>query len=192
MGILATLQQVFSIEYPLVDPAAFAAFYEQAHPAVFRYVYMLHGGPPGDVEDITAEVFARAWARRQRFAGSAEAALGWVVTIARRLVIDQQRRQRHRHTSALDEAMPADHAGGPEQHAILRERERLALDLLARVSLEQRDLLILRYFLDWRVRDIARHLGRSEGAVSVSIHRALRALRAHGVSLTAQEAADVA
>ncbi|HYF65265.1 MAG TPA: sigma-70 family RNA polymerase sigma factor, partial [Herpetosiphonaceae bacterium] len=136
MGVLATLQQVFSPDHPLAEPAAFTSFYEHTHPAVFRYVYMLHGGPPGDVEDITAEVYARAWASRRRFSGDAEAALGWAVTIARRLVIDQRRRQRHRHADTLDDSLPADMAGGPEQRALLRERERLALDLLARLPLE--------------------------------------------------------
>jgi RNA polymerase sigma-70 factor (ECF subfamily) len=191
MSLLATLQQVFAAaDHPLADPAAFSGFYEQHYPSVFRYIYMLHGGSHNDAEDLTAEAFIRAWSQRQRFRGSVEAALGWMLTIARRLVIDHRRRQQHRQTSALEESTAADQTANPEQHALLRERERLALTLLNRTSLEQRNMLILRYFFGWRVRDIAQHLGASEGAISVSIHRTLASLRVHGIQLTAQETND--
>jgi RNA polymerase sigma-70 factor, ECF subfamily len=191
MSLLATLQQVFAAaDHPLVDPAAFSGFYEQHHPSVFRYIYMLHGGSHSDAEDLTAEAFIRAWSQRQRFRGSVDAALGWILTIARRLVIDHQRRQQRWRMTPLVESVADTANDSPEQQALLHERERLALTLLSRTSLEQRNILILRYFFGWRVRDIAQHLGASEGAISVSIHRTLASLRIHGIQLTAQEAND--
>ncbi|HEY1015518.1 MAG TPA: sigma-70 family RNA polymerase sigma factor [Herpetosiphonaceae bacterium] len=176
MELLARIREVFAADRPLVEPADFALFYEQTHAVVFRYAYMLHGGGHADVEDCAAEAYARAWRHRHKFSGDQEAALGWIITIARRIVIDQQRRQRS-FWAASAKQQPAT-AASPEQEALLREREQLALDLLAQVPLAQRDLLIMRYFLGWRVQAIASHLGRSEGAVSVSLHRALRALQA--------------
>ncbi len=114
------------------------------------------------------------------FSGSDEAALGWIITIARRIVIDQQRRAV---SAAKREQQELPSSPTPEQHAILRERQHLVLDLLSRVSLAQRDHLIMRYLLGWRVQTIAEHLGCSEGSISVSIHRALRILQTHYAGL---------
>ncbi len=174
MDVIARLRHVFS-DRPLVESAAFALFYEQTHATVFRYVYMLHGGPQADAEDSTAEAFTRAWNHRHRFTGSQEAALGWVITIARRIVLDQHRRQRS--FWKLGTALKSEPAPGPEQQILLRERQQVALTMLAQLSLAQRDLVIMRYFLGWRVQEIARQLGLSDGAVSVRLHRALRALQ---------------
>ncbi|GAA5528215.1 sigma-70 family RNA polymerase sigma factor [Herpetosiphon gulosus] len=182
MDLITRVRDVFTASHPLVDPASFAQFYQQTHAVVFRYVYMLHGSPKSDVEDYTAEAFARAWKQRQRFSGDDEAALGWIITIARRIVIDQQRRASSaigRLRAQLDRPLPPT----PEQQAIQRERQHLALELLAHVSLTQRDHLIMRYFLGWRVQTIAQHLGCSENAVSVSIHRALRILQTQHATL---------
>lgn len=177
MDLIARLRDVGASNRPLVAPAAFAQFYQQTHAVVFRYVYMLHGGPHAAVEDCTADAFARAWQHRHRFSGSDDAALGWIITIARRIVIDHHRRQQSGAAAHQRQDLPAPPT--PEQQALGRERERLALDLLAHVSLAQRDQLIMRYFLGWRVQDIARQLGCSAGAVSVSLHRALRILQSH-------------
>ncbi|WP_164689283.1 RNA polymerase sigma factor [Herpetosiphon llansteffanensis] len=174
MDLITRVRDVFGVAHPLADPASFALFYQQTHAVVFRYVYMLHGSPKSDVEDYTAEAFARAWKQRHRFSGNDEAALGWIITIARRIVIDQQRRIASAATRQLDQA---DLPPTPEQQALLRERQHLALELLNHVSLTQRDHLIMRYFLGWRVQTIAQHLGSSESSVSVSIHRALKILQ---------------
>ena len=42
---------------------------------------------------------------------------------------------------------------------------------------EQREIIILRYLLGWRVNDIASHLGASENKISVTLHRTLSKLR---------------
>ena len=181
MDLIARLRDVVTPNRPLADPTAFAQFYEQSYAVVFRYVYMLHGGSHPEVEDCAADAFTRAWSHRHRFTGSDDAALGWILTIARRIVIDHHRRQKSART-ARDQAprMPST----PEQLALVRERDQMVLDLLSCVSLAQREQLILRYFLDWRVQDIATHLGMSAGAVSVSLHRALRTLQSKYAVLT--------
>jgi len=181
MDLIARLRDVVSPDRPLADPTAFARFYQQTHAVVFRYAYMLHGGPHSEVEDCAADAFARAWTHRHRFAGNDDAALGWILTIARRIVIDRHRRQKSVRTTR---DQPPAGPSTPEQLVLVREREQLALDLLSHVSLAQREQLILRYFLGWRVQDIATHLGMSAGAVSVSLHRALRTLQSQHARLT--------
>lgn len=76
------------------DPAVFAVMYEHNRLSVFRYIYSLIGGSSDDAEDLTAEIFIRAWKARHRFEGDVDSAVGWLLGIARRLVIDDYRRKK--------------------------------------------------------------------------------------------------
>ena len=170
---------------PLRDPAAFAQLFEHFHLAVFRFVYGLSGWPLPEVEDITAETFMRAWKARAHFEGDEQAALGWLLTIARRLVIDTSRRKKVRHheqaTQPEDwyEFYPTNQEDNPEWIAIRQEQDKTLLDLLSTLTTGQRDLLVLRYILGWQVKQIAAHMSLSENTTSVYIRRAIEQLRRH-------------
>src|SRR5512133_2851986 len=77
---------------PIADPDRFRELYEINRESVFRYVYGLTGGPQDHVEDLTAETFLRAWNARHQFDGNMDSAIGWLIRIAKRLVIDDYRR----------------------------------------------------------------------------------------------------
>jgi DNA-directed RNA polymerase specialized sigma24 family protein len=70
------------------NEAAFTRLYEETYLIVFRYIYGLSGGPLQEVEDLTAETYARAWKSHHHFNGDARAALGWLLRIARNLALD--------------------------------------------------------------------------------------------------------
>ena len=170
----------------LQRPEEFARFYEQAHLSVFRYMMVLCAGSQSEAEEITAEAFLRAWEKRQQFSGSLEAALGWVITIARNLLIDRRRSQgAHPVESGIDESLP-DLGRNIESLLVGEEQMQQVLDAIASLPFPQRDMLILRYVLGWRVKAIAAHLGRTENTVSVDLRRALAKLQAR---LDPQEAA---
>ena len=159
---------------PIASPASFRAMYELNRLPVFRYVYALTSGSQADAEDLTAETFLRAWKARHQFQGELDSAIGWLIRIAKRLVIDDYRR-----TARANRNSPTvvNSESGPEQTAIQQEQQRLLFRLVANLPDEQREILILRYLLGWRVSDIARHTGASENKVSVSLHRILSKLR---------------
>ena len=162
----------------LRDAETFQRLYERCNLIVFRFVYGLHGGPSEDVEDLTAETFVRAWKFRRRFSGSEQAALGWLLKIARNLVIDNHRRQKsrgfpqdiERHTILSDDL-------GPEDQAQVREQVKVLWSLLQALPDQQREILVLRYILGWRVKNIGEHLDMKENTVSVTIRRAIKRLR---------------
>lgn len=159
---------------PIASPNVFDQLYQQNRQSVFRYLYGLTGGPQEDVEDLTAETFLRAWKARHRFDGDENHATGWLIRIAKHLVIDEYRR---RMTQARN--LPPDHAGEnlPEQNALENDERQFLLQQLAELPDTQREILVLRYMLGWRVGEIARHLGMTENNVSVTIHRTLARLR---------------
>jgi len=162
----------------LSTPASFSVFYEQTHLPVFRYVYGLAGGPQEDVEDLTAEGFIRAWRARRTFQGDVDAALGWLMKIARRLVIDDYRRRKARPVTEGDVPIEFPAANPqPEEVAVTGEEQQVLWALVRALPDEPREMLVLRYLLGWRVNQIAEYLEIPENTVSVSIHRTLERLR---------------
>ena len=174
------------INHPLQNTEAFAQLFEQNHLTVFRFIYGLSGGTLHDVEDLTAETFMRAWKARGSFEGDQRAALGWLLTIARNLVIDATRRNKIRQveqlTSDLDECqqllpyLPSESAEG---QALRHEQVGILFRQLAKLPSERRELLVLRYILGWSVKEIASHMGMLENTVSVYLRRAIEQLRSN-------------
>lgn len=179
----STLQQIKSWlgkgnENLLLDPDAFTQLYETTHLIVFRYIYGLSGGPAQEAEDLTAETYAKAWKTSRRFTGNEQAALGWLLSIARNLAIDLSRRQKVRH---VDEDIPVelltDSNLAPEADVVTREQVEILWRMLGTLSEDVREILVLRYMLGWQVKQVAAHFGMTENNVSVTIRRALKRLQ---------------
>lgn len=172
----------------IASPASFRALYELNRLSVFRYIYALTGGSQADAEDLTAETFLRAWKARHRFQGEMDVGIGWLIGIAKRLIVDDYRRTvratRNQHTDVQTESTP-------EQAAIKDEQHKLLLRLVADLPDEPREIIVLRYLLGWRVSDIARHIGTSENKISVSIHRTLSKLREQWTELDSEYIAAI-
>jgi RNA polymerase sigma-70 factor (ECF subfamily) len=156
---------------------------------VYRLIYALHGGPAEDVEDLAAETFERAWRGRKRFHGDEDAATGWLITIARNLVIDVQRKQQRREPpSAIDDVeiqTPAELA--VERHILRNEQQTALLAALQTLPVQEREMVILHYVLGWQVKRIAAHYDMLENTASVKIRRALERLRCQLLNSTEGE-----
>jgi RNA polymerase sigma-70 factor, ECF subfamily len=157
---------------------SFTGLYEETYLVVFRYVYGLSGGPVQEVEDLTPETYARAWKTYPEFRGDGQAALGWLLRIARNLAIDLSRR---RSTQDLDENVDIELLMGeslsPEMDVVTREQVAILWRMLRTLSEDVREMLVLRYMLQWKVKEIAAHLERNENTVTVTIQRTLRNLQ---------------
>ena len=107
--------------------------------------------------------------------------MGWVIRIARNLAIDTHRRAAgslESHADPLEEELDVPAVlPNPETQMMLSEQQQIVLSLLGELPQEQREILILRYFLNWKIKQIARYMDFPENTVSVYIHRALEKLR---------------
>jgi RNA polymerase sigma-70 factor (ECF subfamily) len=157
------------------SPAVFGEMYEHNRLSVFRYIYSTIGGQLDDAEDLTAETFIRAWKARHTFEGELNSAIGWLIGIAKRLVIDNYRRKAVRKTSSLHSNIKTETT--TEEEILLIQQKQALLKLLDDLPADQREILVLRYTLGWKVNQIAAHMGLSENHVSVIIHRTLADLR---------------
>lgn len=160
----------------------FDRLFNHTHLVVFRYIYGLHGGPRDEVEDLTAETYTRAWKARHRFMGDENAALRWLLRIARNLVIDDSRRAKFRgeHQSLEDLGANIKLASpdlSPEEIISSHQQFQTLWLLLNNLSTKQREMLVLRYILGWQVKQIASHMDMGENTVSVNIRRTLNRLR---------------
>jgi len=159
-----------------------AADAEQA----FREVVEVHGpavhaylrrkvNDPGRAEDLTQEVFLRAWRHAGRFDAGRADLRGWLFAIARNLVIDTYRADAARPRAAAGEdllaALPAPDEIEPAVAAWAMS------DALRRLSPDHRDVLLCLYYRRWTLADTAAHLGVAVGTVKSRSTYALRALR---------------
>lgn len=157
---------------------SFHAFYERSHRMVFRYISGIFQAPTEEIEDLTAETFIKAWKGRKNFVGSTQGAKSWVFRIARNLVIDQFRKQKHQ---ALPIDIVNDHhlAVHPDFDQALDQKEQLTKIFKSMESLKthHREMIVLRYMLGWKVKEIAEHMEMEENTVSVNIRRSLQRIR---------------
>lgn len=131
---------------------------------------------PTEAEDITAEVFAAAFAALPRSLGP-HGAYPWLLGIARRKIADFYRRTARRGgMAALPEDLAAPPSALPEAALTRAERGRRLQTLLAALPPDQREALLLHYLEDLPHAQIAAVLGRSPAAVNSLLQRARAAV----------------
>lgn len=157
------------------EGADFAQLYQKHIDAVFNYC-LYRVGDVAVAEDLTADVFERAWSARHRYNSGRASYSTWLLTIARRRVIDWQRSQGRRHTVALGERLPSP-LPGPDMLAQEAEEQSHLQRLVRSLPRDAQDLLAMKYGAGMTNRQIAEILHKSETAVGSALHRLVRQLR---------------
>lgn len=157
------------------DVAAFGEIYDTHVDSVYRYL-LYRVREPSDAEDLTSEVFTRAFANVHRYRWQGKSFLAWLYTIARNAVTD--RRRRDRPTVELDNAYGLA-AEGPTAHdrAVLGEEVDALRGAVKHLTGEQQEVLVLRFVQNMSSREVASVLGKNEGAIRALQFRALGRLR---------------
>lgn len=148
----------------------FSELYKKHAPDVYRFALYL-SGEHGEAQDITSEVFVRAWASSDPIRTATVKA--YLFTIARNLFL-QGLRKKSRHV-ALDEDL-RDPQASPYAQAEEKAELAAVLAKLQKLPEIDRAALLMRAFDDMPYEEIARALGISLAAVKVKIHRARLAL----------------
>ena len=147
------------------------------------YGFFLHQVRDQQVaEDLTAGVFVEAIQAGARFSGSLAALRSWLFRIARNDLIDYWRHARRVQSEAIDDVDDADLARAipmddPADAAISSVDRSQLLASVRRLSPEQRQVVLLRLSGDLSSSEIARVMGKSEGAIKALQYRALAVLR---------------
>jgi RNA polymerase sigma-70 factor (ECF subfamily) len=166
------------------DPAAkaeldraFAELYRAHLRDVYSYAYYRVGNHH-DAEDLTEQAFLQAYRHfdRARRESNGRPLRPWLIRIAHNLASNFHRDRARRPEAALDAIEPPMHPHGTERVAEGREELREVMSKLDDLSEDRRDALIMRFALGMSNREIARALGRTDGATKVLIHRAIKQL----------------
>jgi RNA polymerase sigma-70 factor (ECF subfamily) len=157
-------------------PDALGALYDRYSPAIYRYLYRRSGDAVLS-EDLTGTVFLRMLEALKKDQAWDESFSGWLYRIAHNLLTDHMRARGRRPESDLPETLPA---GGTRLED--RVERDIAADAvrkaLTHLKPEYTEVLLLRFTEGLSHADVAERLGKTETAVKVTQHRALKALRA--------------
>ncbi len=156
------------------DGDAFTCLYETYLEPVYRHIHYRVGGRE-EVEDLTQEVFIRAWRSIRRYKLRQSPFLAWLYTIAHNLVIDYYRKKGQEHLVPIDELLRAVHQEHDSELESVLDLD-VVRQLLARLPRDQQQALVLRFVEGLDCAEVAIALGKSQGAVRVMQLRALRRL----------------
>lgn len=144
---------------------------------VYSYSYYRVGNHH-DAEDLTEQTFLQAYrhfARAQR-ESNGRPLRPWLIRIAHNLAANYYRDRARKPQTNLEDAGTIGELHTTESLVEGREELRKVLAGVQQLPDDRREALIMRFALDMDNREIARALGRSDGATKVLIHRAIRQL----------------
>jgi RNA polymerase sigma-70 factor, ECF subfamily len=150
------------------ERARFAELYEQTFERVYAFVAR-RVRERAEAEDVVSEVFYKALKGIDGYEERGTSFVAWLYTIARNVLNDRARKEGARRAPLPERDEPA----------VFDDVERRALlfRLVDTLPTAQRDVLVARFAEQRSIADVARQLGRSEGAVKQLQLRAIEALR---------------
>jgi RNA polymerase sigma-70 factor (ECF subfamily) len=157
--------------------AGFAMLYERRYPLVRAYLRRRLGPRPDLVLDLVAETFARALERREQFDPKRGPAVGWLLWIARNLLVDAARRGHVADSSRRRLGMERIFLEDDELDAVERRSVSDLERSLQGLPDEQRQAIERRVLDEEPYANIAAHIGCSEQVVRKRVSRGLATLR---------------
>jgi RNA polymerase sigma factor (sigma-70 family) len=160
-------------------PRDFEGWFHDHRSAVFRYV-RFRVATREAAEDVTSEVFMKALRSLHRYDSDRASPRTWLLRIARNAVTDHLRALRRRgslHVSLDRVPDLVSDVPSQEERVIREERIQRLLNGSRTLRRGDQEILSLRYGAGLDNREIAEHLGISNNAVAVRLHRALKRLK---------------
>lgn len=165
------------IERAKRDPEAFGELYERHVDRIYNYIYY-RTSDVHEAEDLTARVFYRALGHIEQYHQRGAPFIAWLYRIAHNLVANWHRDRSRRKYIRLDDLISlVEKSAGPHRQAEQNEEAQTLLKAIVRLPAERQQLLILKFIEGLSNADIAKIMGRSEGAIKSLYHRTLLVLR---------------
>lgn len=156
------------------DKRAIGELYSRHVDAIYRYVWP-RVREDAVAEDLTAQVFLKALEGLPTYEPTGKPFLAWLYRIAYARIVDHWRQQERRTMVPLDETMSA---RGPQPSELLETEADwvTAIDLLAQLTDDQQEVVMLRFIGEMSLSEVAETLGKTIGATKATQHRALASL----------------
>ena len=129
-------------------------------------------------EDLTQNVFLRLMKYRQSYRQGAKFQ-SWIYQIARNVFSDHYQSVKNKYSDFIDVEKLKDHMADQQENQAQDEKEVLLERSMARLTHEQRELLVLTRFQHMKYEAVAELMDTTVANIKVKVHRALIRLREH-------------
>ena len=165
------------------DPQAFAKIYDIYVDKIYRFVYFKVSDKEV-AQDLCSECFLKCWEYLTVKEKEVKNLNALIYGIARNLVIDHYRKKANQTVSLPEEISESfELAHLRERSGVAREKIEAKIDVdflqevLHKLKDEYREVLLLKYIEEYSIGEMAQIMEKKNGAVRISLHRALKALR---------------
>ena len=155
------------------DMEAFGELYGIFLNPIYRYVFY-QVRDKMTAEDVVEEVFVKAWQVIASCKGKGKTFSSWLYRIAHNHLLNTLKSAK-KHTSLEDESLPE--TGDVESEYELRLDQKELREKVFALPHNQKQVIILKFMEGFNNREIARIMGKNEGAVRILQMRALTSLR---------------
>ena len=157
------------------DTEAFGRLYDLYADRIYRHIYYRISNIK-DAQDLTQEVFFKAWQALPKYKRTKTPFAGWLFTISHNRVIDYYRTKKD--TAYLEnELVIEDGDKGPEDLLDLQFTQQEVRRVILQLPEEQQQVILMSFIEGFSYPEIAAALNKSEGNIRVILHRALKKMR---------------
>lgn len=157
------------------DAQAVAEMYDRYAEPIYRYLYR-YLGDAAQAEDLTSEVFLRLLNALNTPRAPRDQVQGWLYRVAHNLAMDWFRQQAKGGSLDLNESLPAE-ANSPLAELEKRQAQGRLRAAIRELTVDQQRVILLRFGQGYKIAEASQLMGRSEGAIKILQHRAIRRLR---------------
>jgi RNA polymerase sigma-70 factor, ECF subfamily len=147
---------------------------------IYSYLHLSLGNRH-DAEDLTTQTFLKMLESIGRFRWQSAPFSAWLFRIAHNLAMDHFRSRRRVRTEEDVPELPGAEESSAEDQALDSLGDAGMLELMERLSADQRQVLTLKFLFGFANAEVADILDKTEGAVKSLQHRALASLQNHVV-----------
>jgi RNA polymerase sigma-70 factor, ECF subfamily len=153
---------------------AFGNLFTEHSEKINQYIFFRIGDEQ-IADDLTAQVFMKAWERVDQYHPTGAPVLTWLYTIAHNAIIDHYRTKKE--TTYLDDTVDVQSDGlTPEEEIELRLEGEEIKQAIKKLTTQQQQVLMLKFMDGLSTEEIARQLGKGAGSIRALQMRALQSL----------------
>ena len=162
------------------DSQALAEIYDRYAESIYRYLYR-YVGDAAQAEDLTSEVFLKLLQVLNTPRAPGDHLQGWLYRVAHNQAMDWFRRQKKNVSASLEDRPD----GHPELVAVddsplisleRRQSQQQLREAIRQLTTDQQRVILLRFGEGLKCRQVAELMGKSEGAIKILQHRAIKRL----------------
>jgi len=158
------------------EAEAFGLLYDFYMPRIYRFV-LFKVSQREEAEDLTHQTFLKAWENIERYESRGHPFSSWLYRIAKNTVIDSYRKSSPQLSiENISSDLLIEESTSERDVESKLEWDKLLVGIRELSEVEQ-DVLIMRFVDDLTHKEVAKAIGKSEGATKVIQHRALKNLK---------------